>query len=197
MLTMKKFLYLLAATKSLAFVTRVSFRHAGRGHRPEAAWGRRPAADGWLFRRWPGRCRGKSRVFTYEMGDTPGDPTFTEDPGFHSNITGLNHDAIPLGNLPVNANLSFKILSPLTYWDGAGSPVFVPAAGGQLKWFLGPPAKRFCDRYQPAQPGTDPGEPPMTAARSHVHIGSRFSTDPRVGLRHPALATSSTASIAP
>lgn len=62
------------------------------------------------------------RTFGYDFGENADDPFFAADPGFN---------AVGAGGLPGGAQLRFNVLSPLSYWDGAGPVEFAAVSTGE------------------------------------------------------------------
>jgi hypothetical protein len=61
-------------------------------------------------------------VFGYDFGENADDPFFAQDPGFNATATS---------GLTPSAAFRFNILSPLSYWNGAGDVSFAPVATGE------------------------------------------------------------------
>ncbi len=71
----------------------------------------------------------RARHFGYELGQTPGNPFFTADPGFN---------AVAGSGLPTGQQLRFDVAYHLRRWNGATGPVsFQPATDSSLRLSFG------------------------------------------------------------
>lgn len=109
------------------------------------------------------------RVFGYDFGEVPGQPDFTEDPGFVS---------LP-GAFPPGTSFTLHTLGELTYWDGLGAVNFgapVNAASlllekGSASVIAGAPGASLLI-------GSTPGA--ITGQDLHTHVEATLSGSPCV-----------------
>src|SRR5262249_1184858 len=75
----------------------------------------------------------KMRVFNYSFQEDPGDPFFTQDPGFNAlannGLPGTGTDINGLG--PNTGSGFFDVLSDLQYWNGTDPVSFGAVPNGE------------------------------------------------------------------